>query len=428
MKNFIPVLLSIGLLSSCGGGGSTPTQPDSFSQILSTDFSNAKTYIGSSPYASVLVNCIAITEGADSCSLATLPTIGQDSLNPSIDDIMDRVVVSHDWMGVRMRNLLEQMPAEILLLLRSATAIVIDDDIRPAYFWSATGAIYIDPAYLWLTNAEKSTINTKQDFRSDFGNDLQFKRRWRYVIGNEYAWQSYSLTGSEERQIEDTLIAISWLFFHELAHANDCMSVSLIGQLNNSQSFLDNYFTIRDNNQCVQDQLISSADLQSQVWKDLARVLYHGDDSTSTQRSYTPEDVGGEFVVDYAMDTYSYSTVWEDTAMSFEAVLMKKIFNAERDMAIVPYTEEFDCATSPVKYGVRGRMGDADVKLRSQLVAEAMLPEIDFTTFFANLEASEAFPFDHGWCDVNLSNITQKTSKEQQKQSKNHAENVLDIL
>ncbi len=428
MKSILTLLLLVSLLASCGGGGSKPAQPDSSSQILSTDFSTAKAYIDNSPYASVLVGCIAITESSESCTLSTLPTIGQDSLDPSIDEIMNRVVVSHDWMGLRMRNLLEQMPAEILLLLRSATAIVIDDDIRPAYFWSATGAIYIDPAYLWLTNAEKATINPKQDFRSNFGNDLQFKRRWRYVIDNQYAWQSYSLSGTEERQIEDTLIPTSWLFFHELAHANDCMSVSLIQQLDNNRSFLDNYFTIRDNNQCVQDQLISTADLQSQIWKDLARVLYHGDDSTATQRGYSPEDVGAEFVVDYAMDTYSYSTVWEDTAMSFEAVLMKKIFNAERDMAIVPYTEEFDCATALVKYGVRGRMGDADVKLRSQLVAEAMLPEIDFSAFFANLGASEAFPFDHGWCDVDLSDNTPNLAPEEHKKAKSHAQNGFDIL
>ncbi len=425
-KSALLMFFSI-LLSSCGGG-SSPQQPDSNSAVLSADFSNAKPYMDSAPYADVLVGCVAISEGSDSCSLAKLPVIGQLHLNPTVDDIMNRVVVSHDWMGMRMRNLLEQMPSDVLLLLRSTTAIVIDDDIRPAYFWSASGAIYIDPAFLWLTNAEKATINPKQDFRSNFGNDLQFKRRWRYVINNEYAWQSYSLTGTEERQLSDTLISTSWLFFHELAHANDCMSISLMQQLDNNLSFLDNFFRIRDSDQCVQDDLYFTARLQSQIWLDLAKVLYHGDDSTATQRSFSPEMVGDEFAIDYAMDTYSYSSLWEDTAMAFEAVLMKKHFNAERDMAIVPFTEEFDCATSPVKYGIRGRIGDTSVKLRSQLAAEKMLPEVDFNAFFDNLSAPVAFPYNHGWCDVDISNRLQSVTPQIEKQIKHRQQNLLEIL
>ncbi|WP_019028263.1 hypothetical protein [Colwellia piezophila] len=153
----------------------------------SIDYSNLQPATGTEPYTGNIIRCVAIKDASDSCTLNELPIIGLNNTKPSIDEIMNRVVVSHSWMRQRMRELLVIMPAEMLLLFRATTAIVIHQDIRPAHYRLETGAIYIDPAYLWLTNEEKSTINQQADYRSEYGSDLQFREIGRLVINNQYA-------------------------------------------------------------------------------------------------------------------------------------------------------------------------------------------------------------------------------------------------
>ncbi len=411
----IVVSILLLVLVGCGGSGSSEPQVIDGGPKLNPDYSNLQPYVASGPYASAIVACVAIEDDSDSCTLNELPPIGHDSLTPTIDDILNHLVVSHPWMGDRMRDLLVLMPADMLLMLRSNTAIVIDDDIRPAHFRSATGAIYIDPAYLWLTNEEKAIINPKEDYRSNYGNDLMFKRHWRYVIDNQYAWQSYALDGTEERTIDDILVPITWLFYHELAHANDCLPPDQLSNLNNTASYFDNFLTIYNNNECVHDRLIALYPLSSTIWSSLAGVLYQGESSTANQRAMTPEDVGAEFASDIANDTYSYSSVWEDTAMVFEAILMKRNFNADRDMVFVPYYETFDCDTALVKWGKRGRLGDPAIIDRARFVVGEILPEINFNEFYLNQPPPVDISYDTSYCNIDYSTlkmgIQQETSE-----------------
>ena len=351
---------------------------------LNPDFSDLQPYIANGPYASALKTCVSIVNESDSCSLNTLPPIGLNNTIPTIDDILNHVVVSHPWMGDRMRDLLEQMPADMLLLLRANTAIVIDADIRPAYFWSATGAIYIDPAFLWTTNEEKATIDQTEDFRSSFGNELLFKPLWRYIIDDFYAWTSYSLTGDEVRTTADTLVLTTWLFYHELAHANDCLPPAELANLTAGDSYYTNFVTINNRGGCIHDQLTAMEPLTSTVWSSLGSVLYRGADATTQQKTMSSEFVGTEFSNDVASDTYSYSSIWEDTAMLFEEVMMKRTFNADRDIIIVDAYEEFSCAQVLVRWGQRGRLGNPLVIERAQFIMAQLLPELDMDEFFAN--------------------------------------------
>lgn len=404
-------------LLSCGGSSQQKQPTDDSPLITPSDFSNLKAYRDSGPYASVLVNCVSIESDSDSCKLSELPPIGLNNSDPTIDDVLNHLVVSHQWMGDRMRDLLEIMPSDMLLMLRSNTAIVIDDDIRPAYFKQSTGAIYIDPGYLWLSNAEKITINPKEDFRSNFGSDLQFKRLWRYLINDQYAWQNYSLDGTEVRTIEDIVIGISWLFYHELAHANDCLPPDQLANLDTTSSYYSNYLNIANAGLCVHDRLVSLYPLTSDLWSSLATVLYHGNDSTTQQQALTPEQVGMDFENDHANDTYSYSSVWEDTAMVFEAVMMKRSFDADRDMVIVPFYEQFDCNTALVKWGQRGRLGDQRIIDRAKFVLGEILPEIDVDSFFATQPQPIQIAVDESYCNLSYTGLKNVDSSHQQSTS-----------
>jgi len=414
------------ILNSCGGGSGGDNDTVNQTPELNPDFSDLKPYLPNGPYASQLTTCVSIVNTPDSCTLDRLPPIGLDNTTPTVDDILNHLVVSHQWMGDRMRDLLEMMPADMLLMLRSSTAIVIDADIRPAYFWQLTGAIYIDPAFLWTTNEEKATIDPTEDFRSGFGSELQFKRLWRYVIDNDYAWTSYSLTGTEERTNADNLVLATWLFYHELAHANDCLPPVELNNLALGSSYYDNYLTIKNSGKCIHDRLTAMSPLNSSLWRSLGGVLYQGNDATTEEKSYSAEFVAAEFITDVASDTYSYSSIWEDTAMLFEEILMKKSFNADRDLVFVDYYDTFSCEDALVRWGQRGRLGDSAVIERAKFIVAEILPEVDLTAFFANQPTPLAIPTDISYCTTNYS--TQNAGKMQlnsaamQKRMLNHRE------
>ena len=75
---------------------------------------------------------------------------------------MERVVVSHDWMGVRFEQLMRRMPTDLVELFAPVTAIVIGSDVRPSFYSSFRGTINLDPGFLWMSVPEKQTISVEQ--------------------------------------------------------------------------------------------------------------------------------------------------------------------------------------------------------------------------------------------------------------------------
>ena len=51
-----------------------------------------------------LINCAVQVETNASCNFNAIPLIGMEHSAPTVDQIMDRVLVSHDWMATRMRD------------------------------------------------------------------------------------------------------------------------------------------------------------------------------------------------------------------------------------------------------------------------------------------------------------------------------------
>ncbi|MDC0494720.1 hypothetical protein OAN87_01655, partial [bacterium] len=146
-------------------------------------------YNPDSPAGQTLIDCVYSNETRyDQCTFGDTPLIAQLTTTPTIDDIMDRVVVSHKWMGDQFRKYLETYDQfdDFKNLLRATTAIVISYDVRPAFYSPTIAAIYIDPSYLWETPAQRDTINQAPDYRSNFGEELQFEMPWRYVKDNDY--------------------------------------------------------------------------------------------------------------------------------------------------------------------------------------------------------------------------------------------------
>ncbi|TQV85707.1 hypothetical protein FKG94_02370 [Exilibacterium tricleocarpae] len=382
----------------CGGGGGGGTETgDGTSVPPQPQLANISAFVDSSSYAGVLVGCVAAEEQSESCSLDTLPLIGLEHSDPDIDAIMARVAVSHTWMGERFAAVLAELPADILTLLKGVTAIVIDDDIRPSFYTTLTGAIYLDPANLWLTNAEKATINREEDFRSNFGNELAFRSLWRYTLNSVRAYQFYPLDGDEQRELGDIVYRLAALLFHELAHANDFFPPDIIGGLDTTQSVLAAAASIQG--QRVAVQLQDDIPLSSDTLRGLAGVMFRGDTPSAEQRALSAAQVGELFAADGANDDYAYSSIYEDVAMLFEETMMKYHFNIDRDTGYTSAPAEAGgCEEFVVGWGNRNRLGDTEVKSRARYVTEALLPQADLSTFFDNLTLPVEMVPGVSWC------------------------------
>lgn len=362
------------LLSGCGGGGGGSGKDDPFGDI----YEPVQPAVVGAPYAAALADCTFNATRQTSCPLSTLPFLGQETDSVSVDRLMERVITSSPWMAQRLRAALEALPADILAMSRSLTAIVVGSRIRPAFYDSSTGAIYLDPAYLWVTQAELATIDKSQDYRAGFGNDLQFAVLWRYVKDNDYAYGYFPLDYPYDRRPEDIQLPLARLLFHELTHAADFMPPAALATLSRDQRLSEAVDAQAGSR--ISDQLVRTQPLTSSVWSALADVLYRGVTASAQQRAYTPADVASAFTPDRASDSYAYSTQFEDTAMLAEEALMYAHYGIERDLAFTNLPPGDDATGDDflVSWGVRGRIREPRVTAAARQVLAGILPGHDF--------------------------------------------------
>jgi len=383
-------------------------------------------YNSNSPYADDLVNCVYSNTLSSSCTLASLPLLAQENVSLSVDNIMNRVVVSHQWMGDRFKAFLinNDNNNDFKQLLRATTAIVISYDIRPSFYWAATGAIYLDPENFWLTPQERDTINEAPDFRANFGKDLKFDMPWRYVKNNDYATSSFSRSQRVTRNSNDGFYRLASLLYHELAHANDFFPSTEWFTHNEQTRILD----AATSTNFESDQLSIALPLQSQTMRDLAQVSFAGETANTTQKSYLPIDIKNLFSSDSATDFYAYSSLREDYAMLFEELMMQNRFDVFRDVAITnqPTGDNISRQDYIVTWGQRGRIGEASIKPRVAFSASRVLPEFDSNSALAVIPSPIAMTEGDDWLEnlsispLSLNSISKqksfdKTTKENQQ-------------
>ena len=171
LPNVLAALAGLSLLSACGGGsGGGPVQgsvsevvqppvvvqaiPASEQRVIPTN--EARAYRSEGQFATALKDC-ALADNENICTLDVLPYIGQSGQRPTTEDVMQRVVVTHDWMGARFEQMLRRMPSDMLELFAPVTSIVIGSQVRPSSYSGTRARISIDPVYLWVTVPEKRT-------------------------------------------------------------------------------------------------------------------------------------------------------------------------------------------------------------------------------------------------------------------------------
>lgn len=343
-----------------------------------------------SPWKSALERCVYSTQFTQNsvCGVNELPLIGQETSNPSLDEVMDRVVVSHPWMGDAFKAFLQEkdQSGDFKQLLAGVTAVVISYDIRPSFYWVVSGAIYLDPSDLWQQPWQMATINEDPDYRSGFGSELQFLIPWRYTKNNNYA----SLYFAPEFELQRTLTQLepdfASLLYHELAHANDFFPKSIHNDIT-EPSLLQEFFKRSNNSELISDRLTAQSPLTSAEMHALGDVLFRGESASAAQKAYQPDDIANFFGNDRASDDYAYSTSREDLAMLFEEAMMRHRYGIERDIAVTNLPEQITGDSILVEWGQRGRIGESRVKARLPLVLEEILPSANGDSIINGLPA-----------------------------------------
>jgi hypothetical protein len=362
--------------------------------IITTDM---HAYQENSPYKSALERCVYnnIIPNPPNCTFADLPLIGMQTNTPSINDILNRTLVSHSWMGERFAEFLQNSVSgpDMLNLLRGVTAIIISYDVRPSFYWSATGAIYLDANNFWQTPSERDTLNDQPDYRSDFGSDLQFSVFWRYTKDNDYYPKArIEKQNRIEKDFSDVEASISWLMYHELAHANDFFPPASWSSISTSTTPLT-YFR---NNGTNSDLLDDNFPLRSDEMHALAQVRFRNTTPTTTQKNYRGTDIEGFFVPDISASFYSYLTTREDFATLVERYMMLYRLDAEADVAIIDGTTQSD--EPLVVWGQRNRISESSLEDRTVFSVTRVYPElVDVRTTLRNLSSPVLMRPNQGW-------------------------------
>lgn len=367
---------------------------------IETVTSHMRPYITSSPYASALEQCVYNNTVKNSCRFSTLPIIGQVTENPTIDDILERTYVSHPWMGDAFKQFLENSSSQsdMLNLLRATTAVVISYDIRPSFYWVATGAIYLDANNFWRTPQERDTLNTRPDYRSGFGNELDFSSTWRYTKDNAYYYPiltSFDPSERLSRSSDEVEAALSWLMYHELAHANDFFDYTEWTQLSNNESPLSSY----NDASPISTGLSNALPLNSAQLHALAQVRYGGVDASNTQRNYTALQVANWFQQDGAVSFYSYYTEREDIATLFERFMMLYRLGVSADVGVFA-NDAINSGAFTITWGQRDRVNSPNAQQRVEYAVSRLLPGLNVPAIQASMPAPQLIPTDRSWRDT----------------------------
>ena len=362
-------------------------------------------YNSTSPAGQRLVECVySNSTEYDDCTFGESPLIAQVTTTPTVNDIMDRVIVSHRWMGDQFEKFLETYDTndDFKNLLRATTAVVISYDVRPSFYSPTLGAIYLDPDDLWETPAQRDTINQAPDYRAGFGAELQFEMPWRYVKDNDYAYYYYPLRNRMSRTLEDSKYSFASLLYHELAHANDFFPSTRWLSYSNSTTIYDAVVEVYNAQQIESDFLQNNYPLdpfyasggQNELTK-LAQVRFRDPNLVTQQQiDYTMNDVANMFKTEGAPQFYSYSSTREDLAILFDGFMMHARYGVSRDVAVS------DQDYSDIVWGQRDRIGESWIKPRVSFVATRVLPEFSSAaTVVQNMAPPTALQDGKTWRD-----------------------------
>ncbi|PID43897.1 MAG: hypothetical protein CSB48_03695 [Proteobacteria bacterium] len=349
-----------------------------YRQLFSHRLARVHPFVADGPFHEDLVYCIYSNQifSDTTCSFLKLPLTGMYKESPEIADIMDRVVVSHDWMGRRFEEFLrlDEDNRDFVKLFRSVTGIVISEDISSSFFHAGTGALYLRPRILALTPAERATLFEPSTLPA--GNDLSFFTRWRYMLdglpvvsGGVIPYHSRETLRMEELQYE-----IARTLYHELAHAADYFPAAQLAGVPEWERPWD-YARQRERNQILSSDLLSQQfPLVSNELLSLAKLVFPGFEGGGDVISadFDAASFAALFDADVAVDFYAFTAAREDFAMLYEEAMMQLRYGAIRETGV--FSKD---APDYLVWGQSGRVALDRIRSRARFVMNSIREDQD---------------------------------------------------
>ena len=375
--------------------------PGSQQRVISTADSFA--FVANGPYAELLNSC----RDADTdslCTTAQLPLLGQNGNNITINDIMSRVVTTHDWMGPRFQQLLERLGPEALKLFGPIAVITLGGDSEDYSFTNLwRGSLYIPTNILWLTEQEKAALyvpeNTGDDDTAEV-TPLPWLARYRWMKGDDWPYYGNDL---DEREYTNLEVQFASNLYYPLAYINGLIPPTTVAQALPTETPRDLF-----------DNTLN--DLPTQLYADESLTIdpspvyaleetYHDDiEPTVEQLAQTPAEVGGLFGNEGKMRLWAYSSREADFATLLQAGMLDYTSDVYVDVAFNNPGPDFTvrgCDDETIGWGVRNRIASPLVTPRVRFAMESVLgtsPELD--NFFAGIGEETVIPAGLGWCEA----------------------------
>lgn len=267
-----------------------------------------------------------ITGNADPDVLATcrLPYVEVAGVprDDQVETILSSTLISHEWQKERFRSFLLKTRPEIISMMSCVKGVAISSDIRPSFYYSPSGAIYLDARYFAATPEEAGTVSTNPDAREqNFDQiDLLF-----------FTIDTVKPKTAEEARYLD----LESLLAHELAHACDFKAAVVNG----------NYLS---------DALPETP--ENAVYQ-LAQWLYFGDASAKEKLAkYTPAEIGKSYEESPIVDIYGYGNQFEHLAMIVQNHLAFEFDGNNRiDLLTDNPKENQNIREFPIYWGMTGK-------------------------------------------------------------------------
>lgn len=346
-------------------------------RIFFESVGEVKPYNINTPYAAIMKECIYADTAEKSCTVGSLPFIGMSKDKITVQDILDRTMISHEFLGERFKQVLLRLNPEILQMFGAVASVVISDAINPSFYLYSSGTIYLDGNYFWKTEEEWDLLSQTEDSRDGMGLPLQFKFDSDYIKNGK---SIINRAQANSQTYNEIVISISKLLFHELTHANDYFpSVFYKSQDLN----LNKTYQKMGHERFLKSKLMSDQQttfLNSSKLKHISQILYKGVSATPADSLILAEDIIQEFKNDIANDVYAYVNSREDFAMCAEEALMLYYYNIPKYTAIIrlpgPYFVEPKNYIYQIAWGEKSRVLKPHIKNRAIFAIESVLGKI----------------------------------------------------
>jgi len=376
--------------------------PESQQRVISTADSFA--YLPNGPYSTELLNRCRDAEGDALCTTAQLPILGQNGINNiTINDIMSRVVTTHDWMGPRFQQLLERLGPEALKLFGPIAVITLGGDWQNYSFANEwRGSLYLPTDILWLTAQEKTALYVPED--TEDGNTtkvtpLPWLAYNRWIKGDVWPYYGVDL---DEREYDNLEVQFASSLYWSLAYINGLIPPTTVAQALPTETMRDLFENNLDD---LPAKLYADESLTTSFspLSTLANTYFEDLEPTAEQLAQTPAEVGGLFGNEGKLRLWAHSGSERDFASLLQAGMLDYTSDVYMDVAFVNPGPDFTvrgCDDKKVEWGIRNRIASPLVTPRVRFAMESVLgTSTKLDNFFAGIGEETVIPEGLGWCE-----------------------------